>query len=187
MFYTPATNVDRMEVRQRNSKRASQIVTSLAERSIFMKKQYTDIRELLQNKLLRNEEPTTKVLIEKLRYVKPRGFFTKPEFLEVCKWKDPRQLRRSDWEDNKISEIVNISKQVFATHGEYQRIVLLDRLKGVGVPIASAILTLTDPQAYGVIDIRVWQVLYLYGEVNYDPQGTDLSTKHWLDSVDHRC
>jgi thermostable 8-oxoguanine DNA glycosylase len=146
-----------------------------------MEKLYANIQELLKNNLLRDEEPKTKALIEKLRHVKANGYFTKPEFLEMCKWKDTRQLRRSDWEANTESEVGNISTQAFATDDEYKRMILLDRLRGVGIPIASAILTLTDPQAYGVIDKRVWQLLYLYGEVDYDPEGEDLSTGHWTD------
>jgi len=71
----------------------------------------------------------------------------------MCKWKDERQLRRSYWKANTEKEI----------------------------DVASAILALTDPQAYGVIDKRVWQVLYLYGEVNYNPEGTGLSVGHWID------
>jgi endonuclease III len=74
-----------------------------------------------------------------------------------------------------------VSTQVFATDCECKRIVLLDKLKGVGTATASAILTLTDPQAYGVIDTRVWRVLHLYGEVTYNPEGTYLSTEHWMD------
>ena len=146
-----------------------------------MQKSYPNIRELLQNNLLRDEEPKTKVLIEKLYHVKPRGYFTKPEFLDMCKWKDERQLRRSYWKANTEVEIIESSRQVFATDDEWKRIILLDKLKGVGIPVASAILTLTDPQTYGVIDIRVWQVLHLYGEVNYNKDGTGLSIEHWID------
>ena len=144
-----------------------------------MEKRYADIRELLQNHLLRDEEPETSALINNLRHVKPKGYFTKSEFLEMCKWKDKQQRRRSDWQAHTESEIIDASRQVFATNDEYVRVIVLDRLKGVGIPIASAILTLTDPQHYGTIDIRVWQVLYLYGEVNYNPQGTELSIDHW--------
>jgi len=146
-----------------------------------MEKHYANIRELLHNNLLRDEKPKTRALIKKLRHIKSRGHFIKPEFLEMCKWKDSRQRNRSCWEANTESEIVNVSTRVFATNDEHERIILLDRLKGVGIPIASAILTLTDPQAYGVIDIRVWQVLYLYGEVSYSPEGKKLSVGHWMD------
>ncbi len=144
-------------------------------------KHYANIKDLLRNNLLRYEEQKTRNLIDKLRHVKSKGYFTKSEFLEMCKWKDERQLRRSYWKANTEKEIDSISKQIFATDDECKRITLLDRLKGVGIPVASAILALTDPQAYGVIDKRVWQVLYLYGEVNYNPEGTGLSVGHWID------
>jgi len=35
--------------------------------------------------------------------------------------------------------------------------------KGVSVPMASALLTLLDPKRYGVIDIRIWQLLHRMG------------------------
>jgi hypothetical protein len=68
---------------------------------------------------------------------------------------------------------------VFATDDEDERMALLDTLRGVGVPVASAILTLTDPARYGVIDIRVWQVLYTYGEVAHTAEGLSLGPAHW--------
>ena|SRR2546427_12023878 len=48
---------------------------------------------------------------------------------------------------------------------------LLVGLKGVRVPMASAILTLIDPRRYGVIDIRVWQLLYAIKSVQQLPGG----------------
>jgi len=45
--------------------------------------------------------------------------------------------------------------------------------------MASAILTLTNPQQYGVIDIRVWKVLYRLGSVSSRPSGVGFDFKHW--------
>ena len=87
-----------------------------------MEKRYADIRELLQNHLLRDEEPETSALINNLRHVKPKGYFTKSEFLEMCKWKDKQQRRRSDWQAHTESEIIDASRQVFATNDEYMRV-----------------------------------------------------------------
>ena len=56
---------------------------------------------------------------------------------------------------------------------------MLTSLHGVSIPTASAILTLIDPQNYGVIDIRVWQVLYLYGSVKDRPDGTNFDFNNW--------
>jgi len=52
-------------------------------------------------------------------------------------------------------------------------------LQGVSVPTASAILTMLDPERYGVIDIRVWQLLHRLGVVDGNPGGTNLTVAHW--------
>ena len=46
--------------------------------------------------------------------------------------------------------------------------------------MASALLSLTDPERYGVIDFRVWTVLYEYGAVDRNPSGLNLSANNWL-------
>ena len=48
---------------------------------------------------------------------------------------------------------------------------LLTSLAGVSVPVASAILTLIDPRRYGVLDIRVWQLLVALGVMDGKPAG----------------
>jgi hypothetical protein len=45
--------------------------------------------------------------------------------------------------------------------------------------MASAILTLTDPRRYGVIDIRVWQLLYELRSVSTKPGGVGFTFRHW--------
>ena len=55
----------------------------------------------------------------------------------------------------------------------------LTRLNGVSVPMASAILMLTNPRRYGVIDIRVWQLLYNMGTVTTNPDGVSFNFKQW--------
>ena len=62
---------------------------------------------------------------------------------------------------------------------EKRKIKLLTQLRGVSIPVASTILTLTDPENYGVIDIRVWQVLYLYGLVSAKPRGRNFNFNDW--------
>ncbi len=56
---------------------------------------------------------------------------------------------------------------------------LLTILDGVNVPMASAILTLIDPTRYGVIDIRVWQLLFAIDSVRKNPQGRRFNFDHW--------
>ncbi len=56
---------------------------------------------------------------------------------------------------------------------------LLTALDGVNVPMASAILTLIEPTRYGVIDIRVWQLLFAIDSVRKNSQGRGLNFDHW--------
>jgi hypothetical protein len=96
----------------------------------------------------------------------------------MCFWKSPRA--RPHYESNSSDEVGKVSRAVFATNGEERRVESLTSLKGVGLPMASAILTLTDPQRYGVIDIRVWQVLYECGGVSVNRYGREFTIKHWM-------
>lgn len=50
----------------------------------------------------------------------------------------------------------------------------------MGIPVASAILTILEPERYGVIDIRAWQVLHHYGAVTTNPDGRGFSIDEWL-------
>lgn len=52
-------------------------------------------------------------------------------------------------------------------------------LHGVSVPVASAILTLLDPERYGVLDIRVWQLLHALGAVARKPSGRGFAGADW--------
>jgi len=45
--------------------------------------------------------------------------------------------------------------------------------------MASSILMFTDPKRYGVLDIRVWQVLYKLGAVNKKPAGQNFGFNEW--------
>jgi hypothetical protein len=45
--------------------------------------------------------------------------------------------------------------------------------------MASAVLTLVDPRRYGVIDIRVWQLLHARGAVTRNAAGVGLGAGNW--------
>jgi len=142
-----------------------------------MKKEYKDIKGLIKARLKNDENKETRDLIEELKDVIRRGYFTREEFLKMGRWKSPRPKKW--YESNSEKDINKISEKVFSTNYERRRIELLSKLKGVSIPAASAILMLTNPQRYGVIDIRVWQVLYLYGSVNVKPTGVNFSFQNW--------
>jgi hypothetical protein len=142
-----------------------------------MEKRYADLKSLLKHELLAEDDQDSSRLIDELRHVNTKGYFTKPEFVSMCRWKSPRPVH---WYlANTVEQVESISREVFATAFERRRIELLTSLKGVNIPTASAILMLTDPKRYGVIDIRVWQLLYLYGVVLVKPGGQGFTFNNW--------
>ena len=146
-----------------------------------MKSKNSNIERVLNLRLPKDPDPAQE-LIDKLLHIKQQAYFNKPEFLRMCSWKSPRPRRL--YLSNSSAMIRRISFKVFAAESEKEKIELLTSLKGVGIPTASAILTLTDPQAYGVIDIRVWQLLYQFGAVTTKPLGAGFSFDNWLEFLE---
>jgi hypothetical protein len=138
---------------------------------------YRDIAELLASELTREESPATQQLIRDLRVVRRRGYLTKREFLTICRWKSPRAIRLC--ESNSSHRIRRQSAIALASGFERTRFEALTGLHGVGAPTASAILTLTNPRRYGVLDIRVWQLLHELGAVTTKPGGVGFSFDNW--------
>jgi hypothetical protein len=138
---------------------------------------YRDIAELLANELIREDTPDTLELIRDLRVVCKRGHLTKPEFLAICRWKSPRAIRH--YMKNSPARIRRQSAMALASRSERARFEALTALDGVGAPVASAILTLTNPRRYGVLDIRVWQLLFELGSVRTKPGGVGFTFSDW--------
>jgi hypothetical protein len=133
--------------------------------------------------LVAEEEPSTAALIASLRSVRKAGEFGRSEFLAMCRWKSPRSAPRC--ESNSARAVRLVSRLALGTRDERKRLEALCRLEGVGIPTASAILTLVDPRRYGVLDIRVWKLLYRIGAVEKNPGGAGFRTEHWLQYLDH--
>lgn len=131
----------------------------------------------MEHELETKEDQKTADLMRALSHIKRSKVVTKDEFLNICRWKSARPL--SHYRKNSESTIQSVLKSVLSTRSERHRLGLLTSLKGVGVPTASAILTLIDPQRYGVIDIRVWQLLYAINSVRSNPAGAGFTFRHW--------
>ncbi len=143
------------------------------------KLKYTSLGDLLGHERIWDEDPLTAKIIERVRHAKRKKEFTRGEFLAMCLWKSPRSIRHC--ERNSARRIQSVSRRVFSTRSEKERIELLTSLHGVGIPTASAILTLTNPAKYGVIDIRVWQLLYRLGSVHRNARGQGFRFEQWLE------
>ena len=144
----------------------------------MLKKEYASLNELLTKHLNTKETNKTMNLIKEMKEAKRKGYFTRKEMFNIAHWKSPRKAYLC-WLNSK-RKTRQISKSVFSITDDKQRMELLRKLWGVGVPVASAILTIIYPKKYGVIDFRVWQVLNLYKLVDEKPSGKSLSVNNWL-------
>ena len=110
--------------------------------------------------------------------VQVRGYLSFDDFYKICMWKSVRQ--KNNYIENK-NDIEKTSRGAFAEADEARKIEILCELKGVGIPTASAILTVVFPEKYAVIDVRCLEMLKerLGFEV-----GKSISIKTWLKYLD---
>ena len=130
---------------------------------------YRSLRTLLRRELVSREDPSTAALIARLAHVRSKGRFTRGEFLAMCRWKSPRSRRH--YERSGPAAIRRASTAALAARDETERLAHLIALPGVSVATASAILTLIDPERYGVLDIRCWQLLFSIRSVSANRRG----------------
>lgn len=116
-------------------------------------------------------------MFKSLRLAKARGWLLKSELIAICKWKSARAIRHI--ESNSPQKIKKHTQAAFSSKSEMIKIEQLTELKGVSIPMASAILTLTNPMRYDIIDIRVWELLYSIGTMKTNPNGINFNFKEW--------
>jgi thermostable 8-oxoguanine DNA glycosylase len=89
---------------------------------------------------------------------------TLEELLYITFWKSPRNLQAVKKNNNK--DVIEITKKGLNRKENREKILALTtkingkKLTGVGVAIASAMLTIIDPNQYGIIDFHAWHALY---------------------------
>jgi hypothetical protein len=96
------------------------------------------------------------------------GHLSPATFEAVLDWKLRKQRQRTEKHRNGITpDLIRLITSCFAQAKHEDelmereiRLHVLCALPGVGLGIASAILTLAHPADYGIIDFRVWKVLY---------------------------
>ena len=95
-------------------------------------------------------------------------YLTALEFDEIVRWKLDKQYHRSKEQRsiNTDSVIVPITKACFAitsTNSDYQielQLKQLTTIKGIALPLASAILAICFPTNYVVIDSVLWESIF---------------------------
>jgi hypothetical protein len=85
------------------------------------------------------------------------GDFSRGCLEAICRWKSPRRVGLLD--NNTDVEIEQALRRAIAAAGIKQSVCSLTKLAGVGVKMASAILTAIDPERYTVLDFRALEAL----------------------------
>jgi hypothetical protein len=119
------------------------------------------------------------------RVIQKRGYLLKKEFVSIGKWKTESQ--KSRYENNSNKKVENLTREALEA-SDQAKVEILDKLEGVGIPVASAILTIVYPQEYCVIDYRTWRALLWLRKLTKDGSFTFTSYKEYsnfLDLYDH--
>ncbi|UCF78699.1 MAG: hypothetical protein JSW03_11605 [Candidatus Eiseniibacteriota bacterium] len=120
-----------------------------------------------------DETERLKAKLAKLQRRRQPFYLTSSEFEEILKWKLGRQInrqreRRSANTDETIRKVTGLALTITHPDQDYElelRTGILCTLRGVAVPVASAILALVFPEKYAVIDYRLWR--QLFGQLKY--------------------
>jgi hypothetical protein len=138
---------------------------------------YGRLERVIRRHLEVEEDEGTARLCRDLRAARERGYLRRSELLAVCRWKSPRAIHHV--RANTARQVRRATGLALSARSEESRLDALLTLKGVSVPMASAALTLLSPRRYGVIDIRVWQLLHAHGVVTRNAFGVGLSAGNW--------
>lgn len=90
-----------------------------------------------------------------------QGYATYEQLIKISDWKAGRRIRRHIIR-NSPQKVMKVTKYALSFEGDESRVSALrsPNLHGVGVPVASAILTFYNPVEYGIIDQHTSRSLY---------------------------
>ncbi len=109
-----------------------------------------------------DEEYDLRVFAEAFRCpIVNRGYLNMAELIEIVRWKSPRSTTYA--QRNTAKQVADLTREAFAAQDPCIAARKLDCLHGVGVRMASAILTVFDPCRYTVLDVRAWASLQMLG------------------------
>jgi hypothetical protein len=95
-----------------------------------------------------------------------RGFYTRDEFVAVCRWKTPRSAPRVGM--NSSGDVERATRvALLETSSEGERVDALRSLHGVDWATASVLLHLVYPERYPIIDRRALHALGVHPRGSY--------------------
>ena len=137
----------------------------------------------------REEELYNKVEDEIGKTLREQGFLTKENLVKIIKWKFQgrllgRQKRILNFiQDISEEEIERVSKEAFSIEGDILKLEKLRTFKGVGVALASVILSFYNPQKYYIYDIHVYDEIFKTN-AQTRPNNMFSNTKYFFDILE---
>jgi hypothetical protein len=109
-----------------------------------------------------------KAQFARLRCERQPLYLTLAEFDAILRWKLRSQYRRQEERrktntEDVIKIVTGAALSITHSDEDYEielRLDILCSIRGVGVPVASAILALVFPEKYAVIDFRGWRQIF---------------------------
>lgn len=98
-----------------------------------------------------------------------RGHIYRDELRKIGEWKSGGRIEHH-LKDNNPNFVEQRSAVAFQTNSDVDKVEALMELKGVRVPVASAILTMHEPANYAVVDYRAFRALGAAEPHLLDPQ-----------------
>ena len=134
-----------------------------------------------------DETERLKAHFANLRGSRDPFYLDSDDFEEVLQWKLRSQYGRIKKHFSRIRSgvLVPVTRAAFEikdSDARYEaefRVRVLSSLPGVGVPVASAMLTLVEPEKFGVLDFRVWRQVFPQRE-----EGFTSTVKQYLEYMD---
>src|SRR5438552_964082 len=107
-------------------------------------------------------------MIGNLRSTREPLYLNGAELEEILRWKlrsqfGRRKARREGNTDDVVQAVTRVALSIEHSNPAYEmelRVGMLSALRGVGVPVASAVLALAFPDHYCVVDFRGWRQVF---------------------------
>ena len=126
--------------------------------------QLQEVSEWLQKYNIKNESFDLEKEIENT--ISRKIFLTKEDLIKIVKWRFPKGLEKNRervinfLEQMDGSEIEKITQEAFEIEEESKKIRKLCKIKGVGISLATCILTFHNPQKYCVFNTHVYDEIF---------------------------
>jgi len=102
--------------------------------------------------------------------IRARGYLLVKELYAIARWKSPRRAELVHHNSSQKIRQVTAKTLALKDTDPGRAVSLLDGLQGIGIPTASAVLTVVDPRNFGIVDVRVWKTLHRWRPDRFSPE-----------------